>query len=127
MKVEMTFDSATSQLTVLQLQLLILIKKNKVLSMSDIANKFEISLPTATVLSDKLVKENLIRRVRREDDRRIVNISLTKKGESILEKAMKQRHLKINKVLSFLSPEDKNKLLSILKKLSVNIKKAYEK
>lgn len=127
MKEGMTFDSETSQLTVLQLQALIFIKKNKAVSMGDIANQFKISLPTATVLSDKLVNTDLIQRDRDENDRRIVDVSLTKNGESLLREAMKQRHQKINKMLSYLSSEDKKKLFNILKNLSVNIQKAYEK
>jgi len=127
MKEEMAFDSDTAQLTVLQFQTLILIKKKKTVSMSDIANQFKISLPTATVLSDKLVRENLIKRIRDENDRRIVDVSLTEKGKSLLKKAMKQRHQKINKMLSYLPSEDKKKLFNILKNLSINIQKAYEK
>lgn len=127
MKEEMTFDSDTLQLTVLQLQALIFINKNKAVLMGDIANHFDISLPTATVLSDKLVKAKLIKRNRNKKDRRIVNVSLTEKGKTLLKKAIKQRHQKINKLLSYLSVNDRKKLLSILENLSVNINKSYEK
>jgi MarR family transcriptional regulator, organic hydroperoxide resistance regulator len=124
---EMTVDCQTSQLTVLQLQALIYINKKKILSMSDIAGLFKISLPTATVLSDKLMNFNLIKRQESKDDRRIVNISLTEKGKSLLKKAMKKRHQKMNKVLSYLSLEDRGELLRILSNLSNNIQKKYEK
>ncbi len=127
MKEEMTFDSETSQLTVLQLQALILIKKKKILSMSDIADQFKISLPTATVLSDKLVKTKLVKRARSKSDRRIVNVLLTEKGEVVLTKAIRQRHQKINKMLSYLSLKDKRQILRIMKNLSGKIEKAYEK
>lgn len=127
MKEEMTFDSDTLQLTVLQFQTLIFIKKNKATLMGNIADKFKISLPTATVLTDKLATVNLIKRDRSEIDRRIVNVSLTEKGESLLKEAMKQRHKKISKMLSYLRSEDKKQLLRILTNLSIDIKKAYEK
>ena len=126
-KEEMAFDSDTSQLTVLQLQALIFIKRKKIVSMGDVASQFKISLPTATVLSDKLVNTGLIKRIRSEKDRRIVDVSFTEKGENLLKKAMKQRHQKINKMLSYLSLEDKKQLLRILKNFSVNIQKTYEK
>jgi len=80
MKEEMTFDSDTLQLTVLQLQTLIFIKKHKDVLMGDIADQFNISLPTATVLSDKLVNLKLIQRAKDESDRRIVKVFLTEKA-----------------------------------------------
>ena len=127
LKEEMTFDSETLQLTVLQFQALIFIKKNKDVLMGDIAGHFKISLPTATVLSDKLVNSGLVKRERSENDRRIVNVSLTQKGEKMLKTAMKQRHQKVNKMLSLLSMEDRKQILNILKNLISNIQKSYEK
>ena len=124
---EMSVDCQASQLTVLQLQALIFINRKKTLSMSYIASLFKISLPTASSLSDKLANFGLIKRLESKNDRRIVNISLTEKGKYLLKKAMKQRHLKMNKVLSYLSLEDRKELLRILGNLSTNIKKTYEK
>jgi DNA-binding MarR family transcriptional regulator len=124
---KMSFDCNAAQLTVLQLQTLILISKNKTLTMGDIANNFKISLPTATVLSDKLVKMKLIKRNKNANDRRIVEVSLTEKGKTLLKKAMKQRHVKINELLSYLPLKDREMLFRILDNLSSKIKKTYEK
>jgi DNA-binding MarR family transcriptional regulator len=124
---KMSFDCNAAQLTVLQLQTLILISKNKTLPMGDIANEFKISLPTATVLSDKLVKMKLVKRNKNVNDRRIVNVSLTEKGKALLKKAMKQRHVKINELLSYLPLKERQTLFKILNNLSSNLKKTYEK
>jgi DNA-binding MarR family transcriptional regulator len=124
---KMSFDCDAAQLTVLQLQSLILISKHKTMSMGDIADEFKISLPTATVLSDKLVKMKLIKRNKSVDDRRIVNVLLTEKGKTLLKKAMKQRHIKINELLSYLPLRDREVLFKILDNLASNIKKTYEK
>ena len=48
-------------------------------------------------------------------DRRIVKINLTKQGEKLMHDAMRQRRNKINKLLSYLSQEDKKHLFRILK------------
>lgn len=124
---EMSIDCQTAQLTVLQLQSLIFIKKSKTVSMTDLAKMFKISLPTATVLSDKLVNLELVQRQESKTDRRIVNISLTEKGKAFLKKAMIIRHQKMNKLLEYLSLEDRKELLRILSNLSANIQKSYEK
>jgi DNA-binding MarR family transcriptional regulator len=124
---KMSFDCDAAQLTVLQLQSLILISKHKTMSMGDIANEFKISLPTATVLTDKLVKMKLIKRNKSANDRRIVNVTLTKKGKTLLKKAMKQRHIKINELLSYLPLKDRERLFEILNNLSLNFRKNHEK
>jgi|WetSurMetagenome_2_1015567.scaffolds.fasta_scaffold09159_5 MarR family transcriptional regulator, organic hydroperoxide resistance regulator len=124
---KMAYSYEATQLTVLQLQTLVFITKNKVISMGDLANEFKISLPTATVLSDKLVNLGIIKRIESKNDRRIVNISLTEKGKSLFKKAMKQRHLKVNKILAYLSSRDRKELLRILDNLASNIGKTYEK
>jgi len=127
MRGEMTFNSEVFHLTVVQIQTLVFIKKKGSVSMSDVASQFKITLPTATVMSDKLVNFDLIQRQQGASDRRVVNISLTEKGENLLKEAMKQRHQKTNKLLSYLSVEDRKQLLRILKNLSANIQKNYEK
>jgi MarR family transcriptional regulator, organic hydroperoxide resistance regulator len=127
MKEGMAFNCDTAQLTVLQLQALIFIHKKKNVTMGDIAEKFKVSLPTATVVLDKLVNIGIVTRDRNETDRRIVNVLLTEKGEDLLKHAMKQRHQKINKLLSYLSLKHKKQLLNILNSLAINIKKSNEK
>jgi MarR family transcriptional regulator, transcriptional regulator for hemolysin len=123
----MGFDSTTMQLTILQLQTLVLIKRHKTLTMSDVANEFKISLPTATVLTDKLIKMGLIERKEGKNDRRKVNVFLVRKGDRLMRKAMKVRHQKMNKILEYLMPEDKKALLRILTNLANNIQKSNEK
>lgn len=124
---EMTFDSSTYQLTLLQLRALIFIKKQKSVSVSDLAAQFRTTLPTATSLSDKLVKLKLVLRKQNLTDRRIVKISLTKKGKNLLKKAVKEKDKKINKMLLYLSAQDKKELFRILNNLLLAIKKTYEK
>lgn len=117
MRDEMTFDSETSQLTMMQLQALIFIKKADRVTMGDVAEHFQITLPTVTVLLDKLVHLGLVRRDQNTEDRRVVNVKLTKKGENLTHEAMKQRRKKINHMLSYLSVEDKELLLQIMNRL----------
>ena len=91
--------------------------------MSEVANKFKISLPTTTSLSDKLVKSNLVERLHVANDRRVVKLKLTEEGIKLLTEAMKQRRLKANKLLSYLTQEEKKSLLNIMINLSNNIQK----
>lgn len=49
-------------------------------SMSDVAKKLEITVGTLTVAVNNLVKKGYVERTRSDTDRRVVMVSLTKKG-----------------------------------------------
>ena len=110
-----------SHITMLQFEALWHIKQNKNTQMSDISKHFATTMPTATSLVDKLILINLVKRIDDPEDRRIVNVKLTKKGEKILRDFLRQRESRMNLFLSFLSLSDKKDLLRIMKKISKNI------
>lgn len=118
MKQEMSFTNNLTHLSILQIQTLIFLSQNKNISMGDIAEYFRIELPSATTLLNKLNDQKLVKRHDDIDDRRLVRISLTEKGKTLLKKAMTQRRKKVEKILSYLSEKEKIELLSILKTLN---------
>lgn len=119
MKGEMSFTNNLTHLSILQIQALIFLKKNKdkQTSMSDIAQNFRIELPSATSLINKLCDQKLVCRNADERDRRLVLISLTPEGKTLVEQAMCERRKKIEKMLSYLSEKEKSDLSSIFKTL----------
>ena len=127
MKEGMKFDSATAQLTLLQIHALMFIGKKENVTMTEVAKQFDISLPTATALSDKLVRAGLISRQNDAHDRRIVKLVLTNEGTNLLTKAMRQRRTKITKMLSYLTAEEKKQLLHIMQQLTGGMQKQHEK
>jgi DNA-binding MarR family transcriptional regulator len=110
----------------LQVQALVSIKKGNV-SMSEIAHKFNIELPSATSLINKLYEMKLVKRYTDEKDRRLVNLSLTKKGNGMLNGLMKKKLEHAKQMLSYLSKEDKKQLFLIIQKIVKQFGKAYEK
>ena len=114
LKDTMSFTSQSSHLTIVQFEGLICLRKNKEMQMKDFADYFSITMPTATSLVDKLIATNYATRKNDTKDRRIVKISITRQGERVLEEAMKHRANKLNKLLSYLSKQDKIELLRIL-------------
>ena len=117
MKEQMSYDSELVHLSLLQLQVLIYLKKHPSSQMTDIANAFKIELPSATSLITKLTKLKLASRKTDPKDRRFVRISITTTGDALLQKAMKTRSEKITSSLEYLSEEEKKSLLSILQKV----------
>lgn len=63
-----------------QIQILVLLADGP-LSVGDISDKLNIAKPNITPLVDNLRKQNLVERVRDENDHRIVNVRLLSEGE----------------------------------------------
>lgn len=120
----MSFDSGSRHLTLHQLQTLLLISREKNITMADIARNFHITKPSATVLINSLVNKGYLKRTTGKVDRREIKISLAKKGQNLLNKAAKERSLKINKILSYISEKEKKRLGEILQKIVNNLKES---
>lgn len=127
MKGDLSSQSETLHLTIVQIHVLIFLKKNPESMMSDIASYLKIELSSATTLINKLVKEGLVSRKTDPTDRRQIRISLTKKGDTLMSEGMKQRSKRIEKHLSYLSHAEKTELLKILGKMVEKMEETYEK
>lgn len=121
---EIMMNSCKSHsLTMLQLHVLLMMKKGQDIKVKDIADKLMIAMPTATNLLDKLVEQELVIRKIDTNDRRNVLLSSTEKGKDFLIKGVKIRNEMMYKLLDNLSNEEKNNFFNILNKL----KSTYEK
>jgi DNA-binding MarR family transcriptional regulator len=126
-KGEMSYTNNLTHLSMLQIQTLIFLNYHKKTSMSDIAQKFRIELPSATSLINKLCEQKLVSRHEDEKDRRLVLITITPDGSNLLEQAIAERRKKLAKVLSYLSEAEKTQLLTILNTLKNSLQKQNEK
>lgn len=70
-----------------------------------------------TVVIDNLVKEDLVRRCIDPKDRRVNLISITEKGRQLISDIFPKHVENINEIFSVLTAEEKDTLISILKKL----------
>lgn len=68
------------------IQILLLLNK-AVLSVGELSRNLGIAKPNVTPLLDTLEQDGLIRRVRDNGDRRVVNVEICDKGRTILEQA----------------------------------------
>lgn len=104
-------------LTVIQVHCLVYVQENKQLSMHEIAETFKITMPTTTVMIEKLARLKLIKRLSDDKDRRKTMIALTKKGDDIFAKIKKNKCVNLDKIMSKLTVEEKNQLVKITNKL----------
>ncbi|MCK5434702.1 MAG: winged helix-turn-helix transcriptional regulator, partial [Dehalococcoidales bacterium] len=73
---------------------------------TDLAYLLERSPNSISMLIDRMVKAGLVKRTRDRRDRRVVNVSLTSKGENALKPAMPASWEFIQKILSPIPYED---------------------
>jgi DNA-binding MarR family transcriptional regulator len=103
------------------------LKRNGIMSMTDIGKNLEIPKPHVTVLVDKLIDDGYVVRKSDPNDRRIINIELTDNGlrnfeeiKQVISESLKRKLLTLSdeelKVLYESSKNIKDILISVLSK-----------
>ncbi len=72
-----------SDLTQKQLNYLKVMVKMKNPTLSEVARELDLTKPTVTVLVDKLAEKGYIKRVKSDEDRRVMHLHIDKKGAKI--------------------------------------------
>ncbi|MCB8814559.1 MarR family winged helix-turn-helix transcriptional regulator [Desulfosporosinus shakirovi] len=79
--------------------LLVEVYFNPGLSLTELYEKMCVTLSTVSNLTDQLVISGLLRRERRSDDRRVIELNLTQEGHNLLEDILKYRYSLIKNIL----------------------------
>jgi DNA-binding MarR family transcriptional regulator len=85
--------------------------------MNDLAKILMVSPPAATGLIDRLIGQKLVLRENDEQDRRIIWISLTAKGKTVVRSIRNQKIQTLTRVFSRISAIDREHYLDILRKI----------
>ncbi len=124
-KMELSQELVDLDLTfphVLILRILFL-RFGEAVQMTSLANEMKISPAMTTHLVDRLQKLELVRRGRDQADRRVVNVSLTKKGETLVLGFHKLEKERIMTFLNGLNPQDRHQFISSIDSLVEIIKR----
>jgi DNA-binding MarR family transcriptional regulator len=113
-----TFLKSLGNLSMQELNVLNAIGDFDACIMSDIAKQTSLSLSSITVIVDKLVRAKLAKRIRKEDDRRVVYGALTAEGRKIYQLQIEHVHEVINKLFTALTTEEQESLLKIFLKFT---------
>jgi MarR family 2-MHQ and catechol resistance regulon transcriptional repressor len=84
---------------------------------SQLAQKVLKSSGNMTLVIDNLVKRGLVTRQRRPDDRRCIDISLTKEGEALIEEIFPPHVAGVVETMGALSPDEQQQLAALCRKL----------
>jgi MarR family transcriptional regulator, 2-MHQ and catechol-resistance regulon repressor len=117
-KHKMDLSSPLFQLPLAHTETLRLISEQKRVPMKQVADFLAITPPSATALIGHLVKSGYVSRSANKSDRRNVYLSLTKKGEMVMQQAVCDRCKVFKKLLEKITGKEQLELLNILTKLT---------
>lgn len=101
--------------TMLQCAILAYLAEHRRVTMSDLAQGLEMSLPSSTQLVERLVKAGFVQRRREAADRRLVRILITRPGRQELARLNNLRQEKFRQIFSLISERDQAQLVRIHK------------
>lgn len=91
------------------------------MSQGDICGKLLLSGSNITTVIDNLEKRALVRRDRRADDRRVVEVSLTAKGRQLIAGLFPSHARRITSLFGALSPTQQDDLAALCRTLGLAI------
>ncbi|TWT08981.1 MarR family winged helix-turn-helix transcriptional regulator [Planomicrobium sp. CPCC 101079] len=92
------------------------------MTIGDLSNKMYLAFSTTTDLVDRMEKNNLVMRIREEQDRRVVRIKLLQEGERIIEEVIQKRQEYLETVLADFTQSEVEQFSFLLEKLHTNMK-----
>jgi len=110
-------QSDFSDLTPQQLQYLKVIVKMKDPTLTELARELNLTKPTVTFLADRLTEKGYIRRVKSDEDRRVMHLHIDKKGAKVNASRKIAYERTAEKIRSGLSETETEILTELLKKI----------
>ncbi len=86
-------------------------------TMSEIAEYLGLAMSTATGVADRLVQKGFIQRKRSTEDRRLVEVELTDKGQEIHNWHLKQHDRVSQRLLEQLDKKDQDTFIKLIRKI----------
>jgi len=109
--------AATLGLTVSEFKLLRALKRDKAVPAGELAKRVELSSSRLTRILDGMVKKGIVTRVAAEDDRRVIEVSLTEGGERI-QQTLNEKYVQTHQdILGLLPPGGGETVIVALEKL----------
>jgi len=96
------------------------LNSNEEISQKDLAKKMSIKDSSVARLLDRMKKEELIERVKSEEDRRVTYIHLTEKGKEMIERLLPEGEVFSCKMLEDVSEEELEIFENVIRKMVAN-------
>lgn len=100
-----------------QLHVLGVLRDGAPITVSHLASRLGISPPSASAIVDRMVDGGLVMRVRGEEDRRVVTVSLSPEGRDALHRAVGGRREMLERVLGQLDEDELRDTVRVIHRL----------
>ena len=97
------------------------IHRGKEITMTEFAKELDIGKSYATSVIDRLIENNLVKRITNDEDRRQVKIKLTRKGNNLAVENYIHIQAVFRKILNVLAPEEQELVISALEKITYSL------
>ena len=114
-----------SDLSVTETHIIEAIGKDREMTMTEVANDLEITVGTLTTAINRLIKKEYVERRRIEEDRRVVLIKLTSKGEKAFDSHAQFHDDMIKGIIKELPESEEAVLIASLKKMTNFFEEKY--
>lgn len=115
------YQLKSSGLNFLQLHTLEKIWKEKAMKTLEISKVLDISPSTLIGVLDELERQGLILRERQQEDKRVVLVTVTDKGDRIVKKHFEEDDVFLINLLKQLEEQEQKELVKLLDKMLCNI------
>jgi DNA-binding MarR family transcriptional regulator len=112
-----SYTNKKGELTLIQIRTLLFIRKKGSVRASDLSREFNVTPATITAQIDRLVEDGWLERINSTEDRRAINIKITKRTEKQLDSIVEENIKKYSWVFEPLTHEDEKMLYDILTKI----------
>ena len=109
-------------LTMIQLRTALFVHQNGIAKPTEIAKTFSITPASVTSQIDKLVREGWLERKQNQDDKRVLEVVLSKKGESKLEEEVMNLKRNCLWIFNTLDKEEQRELLDLVSRINKSFK-----
>lgn len=92
------------------------------MTIGDIGKRMLVTGGCVTVILDNLEKEELVERIRSVEDRRVIKVQLTDKGQSTFKTIFGMHAHRVAELASVLSEDEQLQLSTLLRKLGLALK-----
>lgn len=120
-------ETADSQnLSVAEMHTLVAVGRRGAKTMSTIAGQLRINVSTLSIAINKLEKKGCVKRIRNEEDRRVVRISLTARGRRALEQHEKFYFDMVEEACGHMDEQEKRIFIQSLENIASFFEKKLE-
>jgi DNA-binding MarR family transcriptional regulator len=114
---------AKGKLTLPHVVILEILREKGPCKMGDLARTLNFTMSAVTSIVDKMVKLGLVKRERSRKDRRVVRVSLVKKGEETAKKVVNERKHMASEMFSVLTEAERKEYLRMFGKVYEHLRK----